>query len=312
MTSTDFIEFIPSALSAVASIFAAVAAFGSLKVGRQSKRIAEQGALAMHHGPASIALTDALEAVAWQSEAFSELAMDVLAYWARKIEQYDCPSEGGSDPRPLRHVLTNVSEMLERHATNNRKDFRHVRVSMSSILHSGMGSTAEIEYRRLLKKADGTYGDFESVLGTPRVDKKISSAAAFRWAYYQLARRVPIDDWSEIWAEAWNSKGWLRQYRDQFELIEPVLKSNLERLKAEKGRLQHTAFPLDTNASLNFKYNRTIGILESLLEVGGLNLSEGYISAPHRDDLVLLVMYSMGVVLLGSSSIEELTYGLTD
>lgn len=89
MDYTDLINSVPSALSAVASIAAAVAALGSLKVSRESKRVAEQGALAVHHASASKALSDALEVIAQESEALSSLAFDVWSQWAREIEQYD-------------------------------------------------------------------------------------------------------------------------------------------------------------------------------------------------------------------------------
>ncbi|MEX0606381.1 MAG: hypothetical protein WD623_17405 [Marinobacter sp.] len=180
MDYADLMGSVPSALSAVASIAAAVAAWGSLKVSRESKRIAEQGALAVHHGSASNALSEGLERVAKESEEFSSLALDVWSQWAREIEQYERPDAGGSDPRPLRHVLTNGSEMLERHASKCGKNYRHAQRSIFSIIRNGMGKTSDEEYQKLLKKADGTYLGFESVFGTPRTDKDISSALAFR------------------------------------------------------------------------------------------------------------------------------------
>ncbi|HET8802927.1 MAG TPA: hypothetical protein VFN01_17295 [Marinobacter sp.] len=247
MDSTNWIDLAPSALSAVAGIAAAIAAFGSLKVSRESKRIAEQGALALHHGAASTALAEVLEKVTQQSTPFCRLALDIWADWAKEIERhYDKRSAGGVNPRPLRHVLTNASEMLERHATNHGKDYGHADRAPFSIIRNGLGETSGAEYRELLKTADCTYHGFESVFGVPRVDKDIASSKAFRWAHYQLTYRVAINDWRTIWAEAWIGDGWLRRYRGEFELIEPVLKSSLERLQAEKARLQHTVFPLDT------------------------------------------------------------------
>jgi|25_taG_2_1085351.scaffolds.fasta_scaffold03898_2 hypothetical protein len=308
MDYPDLIGFVPSALSAVASIAAAVAAFGSLRVSRESKRVAEQGALAVHHGPASKALSDALGVVALKSEVFSRLAFDVWSQWAREIEKYDCRAAGGSDPRPLRHVLANGSEMLERHATEHGKNYRHAHRPIYSIIRSGMGETSDAEYRRLLKKADGTYHDFEAVFGSPRVDREISSSQAFRWAYYQLTHRVTNDDWREIWAKAWREGGWLKRYCDEFAQLEPVLRRAQKTLKAEKAKLQHSVFPLDTNDSLNLKYSRALGTLEGLIEVGELDLWEGFIDEPHNDDLVPLVLYSMGVARFAFSAIESLAY----
>lgn len=307
MDYVDLMDSVPSALSAVASIAAAVAAWGSLRVSRESKRIAEQGALAVHHGSASSALSDGLERVAKDSEEFSSLALDVWAQWARDIEQYELEDTGGSDPRPLRHVLANGSEMLVKHATKDGKNYRHAHRSILSIIRNGMGKTSEEEYQKLLKKADGTYLGADSVFGTPRTDKDISSSLAFRWVYYQLIHRVENNSWLEVWKNAWSDGGWLTQYRDEFKRVQPVLKNTLESLKTEKAKLLHSVFPLDANDSLNRKYGQAIGTLEGLLKVGELDLFEGYIDHPHREDLVPLVLYSMGVALLASSAIDALT-----
>jgi len=309
MDSTNWIDLAPSALSAVAGIAAAIAAFGSLKVSRDSKRIAEQGALALHHGAASTALAEVLEQVNQQTNPLCRLALDIWAKWAREIEQqYDQRSAGGVNPRPLRHVLTNASEMLERYATNHGKDYAHAGRALFSIIRNGMGETSDAEYRKLLKVADCTYHDFESVFGAPRVDKDIASSKAFRWAYYQLTYRVEIGCWREIWLKAWSDDGWLTRYRNQFALVEPSLKSSLERLQTEKARLQHTVFPIDTNEILNLKYTRAIAILKGLVEVGGLDLWEGFISDPHDDDLVSLVIFSMGCALFVNSAVQAFAY----
>lgn len=308
MNYPDLISFIPSALSAVATVAAAVAAIGSLKVSRESKRIAEQGALAVHHGPASRALSDAADTVAQESEAFSQLTVDVWSQWAREIGKYADPGKGGSNPRPLRHVLTNGSEMLEKHSTKQGKDYRHAHRPIYSIISDGMGKTSNEEYEKLLKKADGTLSDFEGVFGVPRENEKISSSEAFRWAYYQLVHRVADEDWRKIWQEAWNDGGWLKQYRKEFKRLEPVLKSTAKKLSAEKAKLRHSAFPLDTNESLNLKYDRALGALEGLTEACDLDLYEGFINEPHSEDLVPLVLYSMGVALLANSAIEAVVY----
>ena len=308
MNYPDLIGFVPSALSAVATVAAAVAAIGSLKVSRESKRIAEQGALAVHHGPASRALSDAADTVAEESESFSRLAVDVWSQWASEIGKYADPAKGGSNPRPLRHVLTNGSEMLEKHSTKHGEDYRHAHRSIYSIIRDGMGKTSDEEYKKLLKKADGTISDFEGVFGVPRDDEKISSSDAFRWAYYQLVHRVADEDWRKIWQEAWNDGGWLKRYRKEIGRLEPVLKSTAKKLSVEKAKLRHSAFPLDTNESLNLKYDRTLGALEGLMEACDLDLYEGFIDEPHSEDLVPLVLYSMVVALLANSAIEAVAY----
>lgn len=79
MDYVDLMDSVPSALSTVATIAAALAAWGSLKVSRESKHIAEQSALALHHGSASKALSDGLELVARESEELSSLALMLVA-----------------------------------------------------------------------------------------------------------------------------------------------------------------------------------------------------------------------------------------
>ena len=306
MSYTDWINIIPSALSAIATTAAAIAAFGSLKVSRESKKVAEQSVLAHHHDSATRTLAETRKTIAQELEPVYELARDIESCWAREIEKYEVPGSGGFDPRPLRHVLTNASQILERHASGRRKRGRHRYRSIYSIIRDGIGNTSDTEYRYLLKKADGAYSDFESVFGIPRLDKPISSDKAFRWAYYQLKHRVTIEHWREIWAKAWEKDGWLRCYHIENKRIESALKTALESLEAERKKLQHSVFPLDTNPSLSTKYDQTIEILDGLLEEGGLDIWQGHIDAPHDDELIPLVLYSMGLALLESKDIETL------
>jgi hypothetical protein len=46
----------------------------------------------------------------------------------------------------------------------------------------------------------------------------------------------------------------------------------------------------------------------SLMEACDLDLYEGFIDEPHSEDLVPLVLYSMGVALLANSAIEAVAY----
>lgn len=306
MNQTDWIEIAPSALSAIATAAAAVAAFGSLKVSRESKLVAKQSALAVHHGSAANSLANALEFLAKELKPFYEQAFNVWVEWAREIEVYDCRRAGGTNPRPLRHVLTNASEMLESHASKHGKDYRRTHRTIYTIVRDGMGEISDVEYRELLRKADGTYSDFEGVFGAPRLDKPIFSSKAFRWAYYQLIRRVTAENWREIWTKAWQDRGWLRNYCGEYDKVESVLRTTFESLKAEKAKLEHTVFPLEANPVLSHKYSWTLGILECLIESGGLNLFEGYVNDPHDADLVPLIVYSMGVAFLTNRAIDAL------
>jgi hypothetical protein len=308
MNYPDWIQIAPSALAAIATFAAAIAAFGSLKVSRESKLVAQQSALAVHHGPAANSLTDALETIAKELVPLSEYAFDVWVEWAREIEKYNCLRAGGSDPRPLRHVLTNASEMLERHASKNGKDYSRSHRAIFTIVRNGMGETSGSEYKRLLKKADRTYFGFEAVFGAPQLDKPISSSNAFRWAYYQLTHRVIIDNWRDTWAKAWQDNGWLLNYCGEFERVKPILRATFESLKVEKAKLEHSVFPLEANPSLSHKYSWTLGVLESLLESGGLDLFDFYIEDPHDADLVPLIVCAMGMALLTNRAVEALLH----
>lgn len=308
MNYPDWIQIAPSALAAVATFAAAIAAFGSLKVSRESKIVAQQSALAVHHGAAANSLTEALATIAKELKPLSETALDVWVGWAREIEAYDCREAGGADPRPLRHVLTNASEMLERHASKHGKDYSVSHRAIFTIVRNGIGETSGSEYKRLLKKADWTYSGFEAVFGVPQPTKPISSSKAFRWAYYQLTYRVTIENWREIWAKAWRKNERLRNYCCEFEKVEPILRVTFESLKAEKAKLEHSVFPLATNPALSHKYSRALGILEGLQESGGLDLFDGYIKDPHDADLVALVVYSMGVALMTNRAVDSLLH----
>ena len=129
MNEMNWIDAVPSIMSAVASIAAAIAAFSSLRVSRESKLIAEQSALAMYHGSAVMAITSAVDELKKSTETFSEIAYGTWAKWPSEIAALDHQLAGGSDPRPLRHVLTDASEMLVKHGTARGKRYRHTQVT---------------------------------------------------------------------------------------------------------------------------------------------------------------------------------------
>lgn len=302
----DWIEIAPSALSSVAAVAAAIAAFGSLKVSRESKLVAEKSALAVHHGSAAILLSDTLKAITKKLQPLNEQAIDAWTSWPREIQQYDDRRSGGKDPRPLRHVLVNASEMLERHGAAHRTGYKCARSRLFSIISNGMGETSEKEYNQLLRKADCSPDHFESTFGEPRLDRQISSAAAFRWCYYQLIRRIETNDWRTVWTKTWLNNGRLRKYYDAHQIVEPALKSALESLDSERKKLEHSVFPLEANPDLLTKYVKTTNILEELLDIGSLEIIENYIEDAHDSDLVPLVLYTTGVACLTNSAIETL------
>jgi hypothetical protein len=301
-----WLDVAPSALSAVAGVAAAFAAFNSLKVSRESQSIAEQSALATHHGEASRKLADVSETVACQAKVLYECSMAVWTGWPREVERSSHRGSGGADPRPFRHVLVNAGEMLERHSTNDGRQYHQARHAIFSVVRNGMGQLSDIEYRKLLKVADHTFVDFESTFGAPRRDVRITESLAFRWAYYQLERRVGGEEWDQIWANAWISGGWLKRYRDAFQQLKPTLERELELLRVERKRLQYTVFPLDRNAPLHRDYLRTIGILEGLVDIVDFDLFDEYASDPHPADLIPLVISSVAAAIMTARAIDDL------
>lgn len=298
MDKMNWFDLIPSIMSAVASVGAAFAAFGSLRVSRESKLVAEQSALAIHHSGAAIALTGAVEKLIESTEAFSKFAYCTWSEWPREIEALDCWEAGGSNPRPLRHVLTDASEMLVKHGTRQRKSYRHVARSMFSIVRDGVDNLNDGEYEKLLKRADGEYSDFEGIFGATSIKKNIAATPAFRWACYQLNRRIEKEKWCEIWEKAWNANGWLNKFRSEHGKIKPAFETILASLKSEKAKLEHSVFPLESNPSLCLKYDEVLGIVEVLLGDCGLEMVEWHSEHPHKEDVIQLVVYSIGMAFL--------------
>jgi hypothetical protein len=285
-------------MSAAASVAAAYAAFASLRISREAKLLAKQSALAIHHGDAAKVLASEIEELKKSTQVFSELAYQTWGEWPSEIEALDHRQAGGSNPRPLRHVLSNASEMLVKYGTNKRATYRHAARSIYAIVRDGINDLNDIEYEKLLKHADGQYGDFESVFGTPPINKSIATAPAFRWACYQLNRRIEKEKWFEIWKKAWHDNGWLNKFQFEHSKIKPALESILASLKSEIAKLEHTVFPLKSNPSLCLKYDNFLGVVEVLLEDCSLDMAEGHSEHPHKDDVIQLVLYSMGLALL--------------
>lgn len=308
MNYTAWFEIAPSILSAIATAAAAFAAFSSLKISRESKMVAERSALAIQHGEAAKTLTTTLENLSRELSDFSEIAYDLHSSWPREIEEFDCRSAGGLNPRPLRHVLINAGEMLERHATKNGVNYNHTHRAMFHTIRNGMGEFSETEFENLLQRVDGTYAEFEEVLGKPLSNKPINNSSAFRWAHYQLERRLTTENWRTIWRKAWTENGYLSNYRREYEKVLPALRESFVSIKREKDLLAHSVYPLEANLELFNKYKWTLEILQSLIESDYLDLIEYYIGGADDEDLVQLVVYSVGVSLLKRRAIEALLY----
>ncbi len=307
-----WLDIIPSFLSAIAAIAAAYAALASLRVSREAKVVAEQSALAAHHGAAAIALTSAVEKLIVSTKDFFELSYSVHVDWPSEIEKLDHREAGGSNPRPLRHVLSNASEMLANHGSEKRKKFRHAKQSMFSIVRDGVNDLNEAEFERLLKQADGEHPDFETTFGTPPQKKRIAAAPAFRWACYQLNKRIEKNCWYEIWGAACQEDGWLKRYRTEHSKIKPTLEAIIKSLKTERDKLSHTAFPLESNPSLCLKYDDFFDVVETLLEDCSLEfIDKAYSQQPHENDVIQLIVYSMGIAFLSMDALNSTQEKLT-
>jgi hypothetical protein len=272
MVNVTWLEVAPPVMSAIAAVCATIAAFGSSRVSREAKKLSEQSALATHHRSAAETLTDAAEMLQAGLELFRKHADDVSLRWSSEIGKYNHRDLGGTDPRPLRHVVANASEMLVAHGSENGKNWRSARRRMYSIISNGVGEFSEAEYRCLLDRADKTYFDFESTLGPPSQLKPITGSSAFRWTMYQLTRRVSADEWRKIWRQAWAANGRLSKFRAEHEAIKPLLNSSILSLKSERAKLKHSVFPLEANPSLLAKYKKIETTLEVLLEDCDLDL----------------------------------------
>ena len=306
MDKVVLLDVVPSIMSAVAGVAAAVAAFVSLKISKQAKNIAEQSALAIQHNSAAIALSEAIDNLKESTKELFDLADEVFTEWAREIEKNDDKLDAGNDPRPLRHVLTNATEMLVTHAIESRKSYRHVHRLMYSIVRDGVLNLNDSEYEILLKKGDGTYLDFENTFGKPSIREIISESKAFRWAFYQLTKRVKALDWKDVWNKAWLNDGRLSTYEDKYNKVKPTIEAINKSLKSEKTKLAHTVLPLESNTSLSSIYADIISITESLIEDCNLEAVQPYRSCFFEPDFIELVVYSMGVVLLTTKVVDEL------
>lgn len=309
MSQIELLDFIPSVMSAIAAVAAAIAAIVALRVSRKANALTEKSILAAHHHAAALELSNSIDSISKSTRDLSRISYDLWSDWSREIESKDDRSKGGQDPRPLRHVLTNGSKMLVNHGASKRKWFKHAQRSMFSIIRDGVGSLSEAEYNLLLKKADGTYGDFESTFGSPAANEKIAESEAFRWVCHQLAKRVTPDSWCEVWSEAWLSDGWLNRYRAEFSKARTILKQTFSSLKLEKNKIEHSVLPLSSNPALHEKYERVLTELEILLEDCNLDSMEAYQDWSHDEDVSQLVLYSMGMAYLTLKILDSISSG---
>ena len=289
----NWFEITPAFLSAIASVAAATAAFISLRISKRATSIAELSALAVHHHSASIEYTKVVGSLCEATQEFYRFSDNMWVDWARELEGKDNYELGGKDGRPLRHVLSNGSEMLASYAIRTKSWRGYANQPILSVIRHGVSNLNNNEYHELLRKADGCYGDFESVFGIPSNSDAITTAPAFRWICYQLAKRVKVENWKEAWQESWKESGWLYEYQVEYLKIEPVLKEAQKTLMTEKQKLEHTAFPLSHNSELFLKYDKILKSLEYLLEDCDGKLLETYRDWPHSEEFSQLIICSM-------------------
>lgn len=292
----NWLDAIPTLLSAVASIAAAIAAFVSLRISKRSISIAESSALAMHHNSASLVYSNIVISLEETCRNISEFCGNLDVQWPRELEDKDHYSLGGQNARPLRHVLSNGSEMLANYAFDNKSWNNSANQAIFSVIRRGVNGLNDSEYKKLLNKADGEYQSFEGIFGIPSKSSSIVSASAFRWVCYQLTKRVKVEDWKSIWVDAWLENGWLYNYQFEYLKIKPVLQEAKDSLKSEKLKLAHTSFPLDYNKELSMKYDEIISIINHLLNDCNSELLEAYKDWNYSEELSQLVICSMATV----------------
>lgn len=300
----NWLDVVPSVMATAATIAAACAAFISLRISQEANHVSRQSILAAQHGSAAFEISKAVSDIKNGTKGLLDLCCSVQTDWAREIEKHDCRSAGGVNPRPLRHVLVNASKMLVCHGSSHRENYINAQRLMYSILRDGIDLN-DSEYTQFLKKADGTYKDFESTFGLPSTKKPILEAAAFRWACYQLVKRVDNERWNEIWLSAWKADGWLDKYQAEFLKMQPVLKAAQASLKLEKSKNEYGVFPIKSNPALSLKYESLLTALEVLLDDCGLEVLESYKEWACEEDCWKLITYSMGLACLASDILES-------
>lgn len=292
----DWLVTISAMLSAIASIAAAIAAFISLRVSKHSIAISESSALAEHHLSASSKYSEVVKELNDISREFSSFNMDLMVNWASEIECKDHRSNGGQNPRPLRHVISNGSEMLSNYGANNSCwGTRSASRAMLSIIRNGIDDITDDEYSRLLNIADGQYNDFEIIFGNIAKYQDIAKYPAFRWVYYQLMKRVSDDDWSNIWNEAWLENGWLNKYKIEYLKIKDIFENARRLLKKEREKLAHSSLPLNCNFTLNGKYIEILETIDNILDDCNIEKLEFYRDWRFKEDSSLLVLSAISL-----------------
>lgn len=306
LENINWFDVVPTTMSAFAAIAAAYAAIVSMRVSKQSNSIAEMTAIATHHNSAASTYFDVVSELSKETKPLKELSYRLWNDWSQEIGHKDNRNLGGVNPRPLRHVLSDSSEMLATYGMLSKNWGPNASNAILSVIRHSIGEMNDTEYKSLLKAADGEYQDFDTTFGTPSVSKKISSAPAFRFACYQLLKRVETEDWVNIWENSWLENGWLARYKKEYLRIKPILENALDSLNRERAKLAHTSFPLDVNPELFIKYENALNTIHHLIIDGDPSNLESYRDWPYKDELSRLVMCSMAIVTVTRKNVDIL------
>lgn len=302
----NWLEVIPAFLSAIAAIAAAIAAFQSVQIGKRSAEIAKETALATNHSSAALAYTEALKTLR-EAYPFFEVAYDTTSYWAQDIEhQYAIPNTGGTNPRPLRHVLYDGSGTLAHYGIKRGEHSRIISQEILSVISNGMGIFNDAEYEKLLKKADGDPFGPDSIFGSPSPSAELKESPSFKWTCYQLLKRVTAPDWKSIWEEAWQNDGRIKIYQDEYLKVKPTFEKVYNTLKNERDKLAHGLFPIDHNPDLAQKYEKILFILNVLIEDCSLGVLKTYRKWEFDDENSHLILIAMAIARLTMIKISAL------
>lgn len=291
--------------SMVAAIASAYAALMALRISRESVVISKSSALAVNHASASLTYTNVLKELSLVTQDLSEVCSDLLIKWPREIDAEDHPSCGGVNPRPLRHVLSNGYEMVVDYSLNCTLMNRSTQRVCIDILRNTFFD--EHDFKLLLAQADDVYGDFEGVFGEPDKSCSIIKSQSFRWVYYQLFKRISVDDWYHIWKTSNNGSGWLVKYKNEHLKIRSLLEEAREKLIDEISKLEHTAFPLSVNIDLFNKYESVLVTIDNILNDSSVEFLDDYDHPSLKGRYSLLILCALSSVYLSLNKINRLS-----
>lgn len=290
--------------SMVAAIASAYAALMALRISRESVVISKSSALAVNHASASLTYTKVLKELNLVTQDLSEVCSDLLIKWPREIDAKDHPSCGGVNPRPLKHVLSNGYEMVVDYSLNCTLMNRSTQRVCIDIVRNSFFD--EHDFKLLLTQADHAYSDFEGVFGAPDKSCSIIKSQAFRWVYYQLFKRISVDDWCHIWEISNSGSGWLVKYKKEHLKIRSVLEEARENLIGEISKLEHTAFPLTVNIDLFNKYEAVLFAINNILNDSCVEFLDSYDHPSLKGKYSLLILCALSSVNLSLNQINRL------